>query len=189
MKINELIAKRYSSVSFSSEEIAPEIIHQLIEAASWSASARNEQPWRFIIGMKGKDRFYQRIYESLAETNQLWAVHAPVLIVTLARMAYEYQGRPNHYAWHDVGLATSNLLLQATDFGLRTHPMGGFDKNYITEQFDLPEIYEPVTVIALGRAGKTENLPEELQNREKKERRRREFNELVYSGSSDFWRR
>lgn len=185
MSINELINKRYSTRAFSNRPVENEKIELLIEAASWAASAQNEQPWRFMIGEKGKGEYYQSIFQSLADSNQVWAKNAPVLILVLARKNFDYQNKPNRYAMHDTGMATANLLLQATDLGLFTHPMGGFNKDNIIAAFSIPDAYEPVTVIAVGYYGRVEDLPEELQKREKLIRSRKEFQDLIYSGTFD----
>jgi nitroreductase len=183
MEIIESIKKRYSTIAFSLRPVEEEKIYRIIEAASWAASARNEQPWRFIIGRKENDNYYRPIYNSLADANKIWAKNAPVLVVTLAKKNYQYQDRPNQFAWHDVGMATAHMLLQTTELGLLSHPMGGFDKDIITAAFNIPEILEPVAVIALGYSGPLDKMPEYLQNREKSTRKRRKFDELVYSGS------
>ena len=50
-EVIELIKNRWSPRSFSDKDINKESINSLFEAASWAASAFNEQPWRFI-GLK-----------------------------------------------------------------------------------------------------------------------------------------
>ncbi|MFM2283712.1 MAG: hypothetical protein RL222_1216, partial [Bacteroidota bacterium] len=43
--VQDLIRKRWSPRAFSSERIATEDLQTILEAASWAASANNEQPW------------------------------------------------------------------------------------------------------------------------------------------------
>ena len=78
--IHQIIRDRYSTVIFSSKQIEDEKISSLFEAARWAPSAFNEQPWRFIVGVKGKDENYRKIYNCLMEANQAWAKFAPVLV-------------------------------------------------------------------------------------------------------------
>ncbi len=82
--------------------------------------------------------------------NREWASSAPVLIITVARVNYPHNEKPNRHAWHDVGLATGNLMTQAAALGLVTGPMGGFDPRAAREKLHIPEGWEPVAVIALG---------------------------------------
>ena len=179
MEINELIRKRFSTRAFSSQSITDEALYSLIEAARWAASARNEQPWRFIIGSNNSD-YYQRIFNCLDEGNKVWAQNAPVLIITMAMKHYAFNDSLNRYALHDVSWATANLCLQATHLGLMVHPMGGFDSNRIISEFEIPEIMEPVTILAIGYAGRVEDLPVEIQNREKSPRKRNDIADLIY---------
>lgn len=182
MKINDLIRKRYSTLAFSQKEVEEEKINLLIEAASWAPSARNEQPWRFIIGGKEKGSRYQRIFSSLMKSNQQWVKNAPLLIVCLAKLNYQHKNRSNKYAIHDLGMATANLSIQATELDLFVHPMGGFEKDILISEFNIPEGFQVVTVLAIGYGGSIEKIPEELQIREKMPRTRKSFAELVYSG-------
>ena len=75
---------------------------------------------------------------------------------------------PNRHAFHDVGLATENLLLQAAALGLVAHPMAGFDIEQARADLKIPSGYEPVAMIAVGYPGELSVLPDYLQQRELK---------------------
>jgi nitroreductase len=47
--IHELFMKRWSPYAFSDQPISEEDLRALFEAARWSASNFNEQPWRYIV--------------------------------------------------------------------------------------------------------------------------------------------
>ena len=49
----------------------------------------------------------------LVPGNIAWAQHAPVLMISVARLNFEHNGEPNRHAFHDVGIATGFLMLQA----------------------------------------------------------------------------
>ena len=70
--------------------------------------------------------------------------------------------KTNKFAFHDVGLATENLLLQASSVGLAAHVMGGFHADRAKATFNIPPEFEPVAIIALGYEGGTEFLPQPL---------------------------
>ncbi len=116
------------------------------------------------------------------EGNRKWACRAPVLMLSVARMAFEEDGRPNRHAFHDVGLASENLLLQATALGLVAHPMAGFDVERSRAELKIPSGYEPVAMIAVGYPGELSVLPEYLQQRELKPRERKPTAEITFSG-------
>lgn len=49
LPIHELIAKRSSPNVFDTRDVSREDLLALFEAARWSASAGNEQPWSYIV--------------------------------------------------------------------------------------------------------------------------------------------
>ncbi len=151
----------------------------LFEAARWAASSGNEQPWRFIYATQAQAERFQKLLACLNEGNQVWAKAAPVLILTLVKTHSTRSGRPNRYAWHDLGLAIGNLTLQASALDLYVHQMGGFSAEKARETFALPADIEPVTVIAVGRLGDPEMLPADLRARELALQQRKPLAELI----------
>lgn len=181
--LHELIAKRYSPRAFSDKKIEQEKIISLLEAARWSPSSMNEQPWRFIVGAKGEGNTYDKIYDSLFESNQSWAKNAPVLILTVAKNNYEKNNHTNTHAEYDLGQAIANLTLQATALNLYVHQMGGFNSDKARELFNIPAEFKPMSVIAVGYLGDLEKLPEQFRSREKNKRERKRLSELVFDES------
>ncbi|MEM1120704.1 MAG: nitroreductase family protein, partial [Bacteroidota bacterium] len=53
--VHPLILKRRSPLAFSDKPISTEQLTELFEAASWAASAFNEQPWRYVYSVKGTE--------------------------------------------------------------------------------------------------------------------------------------
>ena len=180
-KLNKLIQDRYSPRAFSSQKVEKEKIASLIEAARWAASSFNGQPARYIIGEKG-DENYEKIFESLVPKNQEWNRTVPVLILTLVKATNSYNGKPNFYAQHDLGLAIGNLSLQAMHLGLHVHQMAGFSKDRAKELFHIPDDFIPMTAIAVGYKGDPDELNNELKKMELAPRQRRGYDEIVFSG-------
>jgi nitroreductase len=181
--IHELIGRRWSPRAFSDRPVEPNKLRSVLEAARWAASSRNEQPWAFVIATRDDPRNFQALVDVLMSANQAWAQNAPVLILTLAHTQWTKEGTPNRVALHDLGLAVSNLVIQATALGLSTHQMGGFDVEAARERFHVPEGWEPLSVIALGYPGDVDTLPEALREREMSQRQRKPLEEFVFSGS------
>ncbi len=179
--VDELIKQRWSPRSFSDKKVPRETILTLFEAASWSASSRNEQPWRFIYGLKDEDESYQKIFETLIVWNQKWAKSAPVLVIAVAKMNSDYHNKPNDYALYDLGQATATMAVQASADGIYMHQMGGFDSDMAHELFKIPEGYKAVAAIAIGYLGKPEELPEDMQELETKERTRLPLDKIVFT--------
>ena len=181
--LHELIEKRYSPRAFSNEAVEEEKIISLLEAARWSPSSMNEQPWRFIVGVKGEGETYEKIYNALFEQNQSWAKNAPVLILAVAKEFNDSSKQNNRHAEYDLGQAIAHLTIQATSLNLYLHQMGGFDPDKAGKLFNIPEGYTPMSVIAIGYLGNIDCLPEQLKVREKAKRNRKELSELVFDES------
>lgn len=180
--IHDLLKRRWSPRAFSSRAVEPEKLQSLFEAARWAPSCFNEQPWSFILATKQDTDDFSRLLGCLVEANQIWAEQAPVLVLSVAHLTFSRNGNPNRHAWHDVGLAVENLVVQATALGLVAHQMAGFDGAKARKTFDIPHDYEPVTAIAVGYLGESHVLPDDLREQEEAPRTRKPLVDCVYAG-------
>lgn len=183
--VHELVQQRWSPRAFADREVETSKLLSVLEAARWAPSCFNEQPWRFIVATRHEPAEFERLLACLIEFNQGWAKAAQVLILSVASLKFERNGKDNRHGIHDVGLATENLILQATALGLVAHAMAGFDADKARETYSIPESYEPVAAIALGYQGSPEDLEGDLRERELEPRERKPLNNLVYSGAWD----
>ena len=158
--IAEILTRRWSPRAFSDRLVEPEKLQSLFEAARWAASSFNEQPWNFIVATKQKPEEHARLLSCLVEGNQQWARTAPVLMVSVAKLNFDKTGKPNRHAFHDVGLAVQNLVVQATALGLFVHQMAGFSTEKVREIYGVPDGFEPVAAIAIGYGLAADELPE-----------------------------
>lgn len=173
--------ERWSARSFAGREVSPETLRKIFEAARWTASAYNEQPWRFIVARKG-EAVYEKISAALIGFNQSWAGAAPVLILGVAKAKFTHNGTDNAWALYDLGAASSYLALQATALGLTTHQMAGYDQAAARKALSIPEEYALGAVIALGYQGDPAALGnEQLIDLETKPRDRKPLGEIVFS--------
>ena len=177
--IHEVLAERWSPRSFDpSVEVPAEKITAALEAARWSASASNTQPWRFIVARRGTPE-HATIVENLMGFNQAWAGSAAVLIVNLAALA-AVDGTPMRWAQYDLGQAVANLTVQAHHDGLHVHQMGGIEVDGLRAAFSIDAALEPISVTALGVLGTPEALENDfLREREVAPRVRLPLDELV----------
>lgn len=179
--IHDLLRLRWSPRAFDGRIVGAELLGSLLEALRWAPSSNNAQPWRILVGSKSQPAEYDRLLHCLVDGNQVWAKQAPLLLLTVAKMTFD-DGSPNRHAYHDVGLATENLLLQATASGLVAHAMAGFHLEQARLDCQIPPGYEPVAMIAVGYPGDADRLPDRLRERERKPRERDALTELVYAG-------
>jgi nitroreductase len=163
--INPLFVNRWSPRAMSGEEISHDDLMGLFEAARWAPSSYNNQPWRFIYAKRNTDH-WQTFISFLAEGNKIWAQNAAVLVVVISRKNFEFNEKPAITHQFDAGAAWENLALEATSRGLITHGMQGFDYNQARKELDVPENFDVMAMIAIGKLGKKENLPIDLKERE-----------------------
>ncbi len=180
--IHELLRRRWSPRAFAPRPVEPEKLRSLLEAARWAPSSFNEQPWTFLAATKENAAEFERLLSCLVEGNQKWAREAPVLMISVAAHYFERNHKPNRHAFHDVGLAVENLVIQATALGLAVHQMAGFSPERARELYEIPKESEAVAAIALGYPGHPESLPEGLRAREAAPRTRKPIKDFVFTG-------
>jgi acyl-CoA thioesterase FadM/nitroreductase len=180
MDFSRLISARRSLRAFSDRQVEPEKIERMIEAARWSPSCANRQPWRFVIVAR-EDSARPAVEASLDAGNG-WAKRAPVLLVTGARKADGAVVEARKYFHHDTGLATMSLLFRAADQGLLAHPMAGWKEQPLRAALSLPEDFLPIAVIAVGYEGRHEDLDEETRRKDERPRARKDVGEIAFRG-------
>ncbi len=181
-EIHELLQSRWSPRAFADGSIDKAILGSLIEAARWSASSNNQQPWRFVVATKEEKEAFARILGVIMESNQMWAKGAAALLIGVAKMTRDRDGAPNTYALYDVGQAVAHLSIQATALGLYVHQMGGFHRDQAREVLHIPADHDPVVAMAIGYLGDPDQLPEAQRERELSPRTRKPLTELAFAG-------
>lgn len=181
--IHELLRRRWSPRAFADRAVTPEALRSLLEAARWAPSAYNEQPWSFLLATKEDASEFARMLGCLMPGNQAWAKAAPVLLISVAKLRFERGDKPNRHAFHDVGLASENLVIQATALGLFAHGMSGFDVEKTRETYGVPASHEPVAAWAIGHPGDPDTLDAGTHERELEPRTRKGLETFVFTGS------
>lgn len=180
-KILPVVLHRWSPRSFADRDVSAADLKIIFEAARWTASSYNEQPWRFLVGTRNSET-YQKIFASLGEFNQQWARSAPVLILGAASTKFAHNGAVNGVALYDLGAAAATLSYQATALGLFTHQMAGYDRQVARDLFQIPEDFVLGAVIALGYQGEPDALAsEQMLQQETSPRQRKPLSEFVLS--------
>jgi nitroreductase len=179
--LHPILADRWSTRAYDATPLDDDTVIALLEAARWAPSAMNAQPWRFVVGRRG-DATWQAIHDTLADGNRLWADQAPLLILAAARTT-NVDGTPRAVAPYELGLAVSQLSTQAYAEGLHVHQMGGFDAQTARAALAIPGDFTPYVVLAIGRRGSDDHLPEFLRTLEQGPRERLPLDELAFAGT------
>ena len=173
--IEPVFLQRWSPRAFSGGAISEEALLALLEAARWAPSANNAQPWRFIYLLPDSPD-WQGLLNTLNENNRRWAPQASAFLVLLSHTTHIHPGasEPTHLYSHslDAGAAWAYLALQAEASGWSTHPIGGYDRAALQVLLGVPEDYRLETLVAVGKRGPADGLPDDLRSREQPTPRR-----------------
>jgi nitroreductase len=181
--IQPLIADRWSPYAFDDRRVAKEDLVALLEAARWSASAANEQPWSYFVATRDEPAEFARLLSCVEDVNLPWAKFAAVLMLGCARLTLERTGEPYETAEHDLGLASANLVFEATARGLGVHQMIHIHRDLARRLYQIPEGVKPVAGLAVGYAGGGERLPDALRKEDLTRHPRKPLDAFVFSGS------
>ena len=143
MDVLEAIKTRRSVRRFKKERVPPNLLKEVLEAARWAPSARNSQPWRFIIIVD--EDLKKRVAN--ATTAGKFLAEAPLGI------AVAVNTRATRHPAEDGAAATMNILLAAHALGLGACWIGSYSSSYEEEVkriLGVPEGWALLSIIALG---------------------------------------
>lgn len=152
MEINNLIKKNRSYRRFdSSFALSDEQLAGLVELTRYTASARNMQPLRYlpVTGKQATDR----IFPLLAWAGYLpdWPGPAENERPTAYLVVCKESALADGHTLFDAGIATQTILLGAVEMGLGGCIIGAVNKSRLKEVTGLPDRYEILYVVALGK--------------------------------------
>ena len=177
METLETINKRASlKTRLSPRHVEQEKIEKVLHAARLAPSARNNQPWRFIV-VKDKETIGTLVSRAFSERNAVVS-EAPVIIIACANPSDDLIVGGREYYLFNVALAVENMLLAATDLGLVTHPMTGVDEDELKKVLGIPG--EVRFVVATPLSYPAEGSYEEAAQERLSQRTRKDLRELVY---------
>ena len=177
--IHDLLRKRWSARAFSSRRVEKTKLFSILEAARWTPSSRNEQPWRYIIFTTDNPSRLLEAQSVLLDSNS-FAKQAPILICAITKKTYTDSLELNRLYFHDLGAANENMFLECFNQGLIMHEMGGFNVKLAKEIFNIPDDYEVGIMIAVGYQGTNDSLPEKFKVKNTKPRERKHLSEIAF---------
>ena len=162
--VDPVFVERWSPRAFQPGALDDELIARLIDAARWSPSCFNEQPWRFYTST---EETFADYLSMLIDFNQSWATNASVLGFLVGRSHFAGNGKPNEAYALDCGAAWMAMSLQARREGLYTHGMAGIRRDEVSRYLGLDPALEIVLMgFAIGRLGDRDSLEPNLRDRE-----------------------
>ena len=146
MGVFEVIQSRRSIRKFRKDPVEEAKLRNVLEAARLAPSAKNLQPWRFIVVSDS------RIKGGLkAAYGSEWFTSAPVIIVACALPEEAWVRMDGEEYWKiDIAIAMQNLILAATEEGLGTCWIGAFNEEAVKRELGIPAKVRVVAMTPLG---------------------------------------
>jgi nitroreductase len=121
------------------------------------------------------------MHEALSTGNE-WAKKASMIIAVLGKKEDDCIIRDRIYYQFDIGMATSAIILRATELGLVAHPIAGYSPKKTREILGIPENIDVITLVIVGKhSDKIDLVLSEKQVEAEKERpMRKAIDEFVY---------
>ena len=148
MDVTQAIKKRRAFRSLDAVEITEDLIRDLALHAQLAPSCNNNQPWRFVF-VHNPEKL-QEMRAALAQGNE-WTHAASMIIAVFSRKEDDCLIRDREYYLFDTGLATAFLILRAWELGLVAHPIAGFSPKKTREILGIPEAYQVITLVNVGK--------------------------------------
>ncbi len=140
-----LVMKRTSIRKYTNEAVSKEDVKKLLQSGMQAPSARNRQPWEFIVV---DDR---KLLDSLSESAPgAWMLKdAPLAIIPLL-----IEDTDTYlFNQQDLGAVTQNILLEATNLGLGAVWIGCYPREerytYVQKVLNIKKGF-PFSIIAIG---------------------------------------
>ncbi|MFC2135351.1 nitroreductase family protein, partial [Bacteroidota bacterium] len=124
-----------------------EIVDKLLKAAMYAPSARNEQPWHFVV------------IDKREILNKIPSIHPYASMLKEAALAIMVCGDTHieksvEYNAINCAASTQNILLAAHDVGLGTCWLGVYPREErvkgLVEMFNLPSNIIPISLVSVG---------------------------------------
>ena len=148
MNIIQTIQERRAYRSLEQVKITKELIRDLARSAQLAPSCFNNQPWRFVFVYEPET--LKNMHAALSPGNE-WAQSASMIIAVFSKKEDDCIIRDREYYLFDSGMGIGFLILRATDLGLVAHPIAGFSPKKTREILGIPEEYQVITLIIVGR--------------------------------------
>ncbi|MDR1931741.1 MAG: nitroreductase family protein [Spirochaetales bacterium] len=140
------IKSRVSVRDFTDQAVAKESLSRILEAGRIAPSAKNRQPWRFILIQDPEKR---KIFER-ASFGQEHVGKAPAIIACCSTNT-EYR-MPNGQLSYpiDISFAAAQMVFQAVHEGLGTCVITTFDEAILQETLTVPFSMRIVLLLLVG---------------------------------------
>jgi predicted oxidoreductase (fatty acid repression mutant protein) len=148
----ESLQDRWSPTAWDTTHVVTAAdVERLVEAARWSPSAGNSQPWSFVTARRG-DAVHQRLVPLLAASSRRWAPDAALLVVNICHRYVEGTDWDfSEFAEYDLGQSVAYMTLQGLTMDLSARQFRAFNREAVHQELELPSHWVAMTMTAIGR--------------------------------------
>ncbi len=157
---------------FTDEPVSPDVLAAIADAARWSGSSQNKQPWRFIL---------IREPSTLRAIAEAAVPHTRSLVTAAAAIAVVLPQEPGSGVSHgyDEGRAAERILIAASllDLGAGIAWINSEARPHVAALLGLPEDRFVRTIAAIGHPTATAREPKKPRGEARLPREETVFNE------------
>lgn len=161
-RLLQLVRNRRPVVTFDERMVAADVIEAILEAARYAPSAREAQPWRFVVVQEALARHQL----SVAAFNHPHPRTAPVVIVCCARIHSHVSGTGRPSFPMDLAAAMQTMVVAALDLGVHTSWMPGFREKEVRKIVGIPDDVPVIGLLCVGHQAGLTDLPERREREE-----------------------
>ena len=144
MNFLDIAKKRYSVRSYYSQNVEPEKLDKILEAAHIAPTAANLQPVRLLVIQEKTE------LDKISKAANIYNAPLAIIVCSDHSIAWKRPFDNKQTTDIDASILTDHMMLEATELGLGSVWICYFKPDVIKEEFNLPDNLEPVNILAIG---------------------------------------
>ena len=144
MNFLDIAKKRYSVRSYNSQNVEPEKLDKILEAAHIAPTAANRQPVRLLVIQEKTE------LDKISKAANIYNAPLAIIVCSDHSIAWKRPFDNKQTTDIDASILTDHMMLEATELGLGSVWICYFKPDVIKEEFNLPDNLEPVNILAIG---------------------------------------
>jgi len=148
MDFYQVIKSRKSIRAYKSDSINNDVLDRVLEAGRIAPSAKNIQPWKFIVVKDAKIK--QELVSACR--NQSFIEQAPVVVCAVALEKIAWGNMGGYWSSYpvDVAIALDHIILAATNEGLGTCWIGAYHEAEVKRILKIPDEVKVIALTPIG---------------------------------------
>lgn len=152
MSFLDLAKERYSLRHYAAKNVEDEKLDAILEAGRLAPTGCNYQPQKIYV-LKSEEAM-----EKARKATKM-VYDAPMAMLVCWDSEISWKNTPETFGEEyydggevDAAIVCTHMMMEATELGVQSLWIRGFNKDVIREVFELPEHIHPVCLLALGYA-------------------------------------